>query len=218
VISCRKFAENIGAVFLQSGEIAQRHAERKGTPAGGPAELINVMTFEPEDEPKAVWSSGDVKVSAIRSAHIPGHASYRVDTPAGSVVISGDASNDKPAPPRPYSTSDQVERLAKDADVLVHATTHPNMGPEKGGGMPAPIFYRQSTATDVGAMAKRAGVKIYMTTHLTPSLGEVDRIDKWKITGAPLNAADFRKAVEEGGFTGTTIVGTDLANIRLPAK
>ncbi|MGV3634843.1 MAG: hypothetical protein ACO1NY_10885, partial [Pseudorhodoplanes sp.] len=28
VISCRKFAENIGSVFLQSGEIAQRHAER----------------------------------------------------------------------------------------------------------------------------------------------------------------------------------------------
>jgi ribonuclease Z len=92
------------------------------------------------------------------------------------------------------------------------------MGPEKGGGMPAPIFYRQSTAIDVGAMAKRAGIRIYMLTHLTPSLGEVDRIDKWKIPGAPLTAADFRKAVEEGGFTGTIIVGTDLASVRLPAR
>ena len=36
-------------------------------------------------------SAGDVKVSAIRSTHIAGHASYRVDTPAGSVVIGGDA-------------------------------------------------------------------------------------------------------------------------------
>ncbi|MGV3633157.1 MAG: MBL fold metallo-hydrolase, partial [Pseudorhodoplanes sp.] len=188
------------------------------TPPGGPAELLNVINFDPADEPKLVWSSGDVRVSAIKSAHVPGHASYRVDTPAGSVVISGDASNDKPSPPRAYSTSDQVERLARGADILVHASTHPNMGPEKGGGMPAPIFYRQSTVTDVGAMAQRAGVKVYMMTHLTPSLGEVDRIDKWKIPGAPLTEADFRKAAEEGGFTGMIVVGADLASVRLPAK
>ena len=84
--------------------------------------------------------------------------------------------------------------------------------------MPAPIFYRQSTVSDVGAMAQRAGVKIYMMTHLTPSLGEVDRIDKWKIPGAPLTETDFRKAAEEGGFTGTIVVGADLASVRLPAK
>ena len=46
---------------------------------------------------------GDVKVSAIRSTHIPGHASYRVDTPAGSVVIGGDATNDVLTPPRSHS-------------------------------------------------------------------------------------------------------------------
>jgi ribonuclease Z len=92
------------------------------------------------------------------------------------------------------------------------------MGPEKGGGMPPPIFYRQSTATDIGAMAQRAGVKIYMLTHLTPSLGEVDRIDRWKIAGAPLTEADFRKVVEDGGFAGKIIVGTDLMSVRLPVK
>lgn len=218
VISCKKFAEHIGDVFIQSGEIAQRHSERKDTPAGGPAELINLMTFESADEPKVVWSSGDVKVSAIKSAHMAGHASFRVDTPAGSVVISGDASNDKQQPPRPYSTSDQVERLSQGADILVHATTHPNMGPEKGGGMPPFVFYRQSIATDIGAMAQRAGVKYYMLTHLTPSLGEVDRIDRWKIAGAPLSDADFQRAVEEGGFTGKIIVGHDLTSLRLPTK
>lgn len=218
IISCRKFTEHIGDVFIHSGEIAQRHSERKETPAGGPAELINVITFAPSDDPQIVWSAGDVKVRAIKSAHMPGHVSFRVDTPAGSVVIAGDASNDKSLPPRPYSTSDQVEKLAKGADILVHATTHPNMGPEKGGGMPPPIFYRQSTATDIGAMAHRVGIKYYMLTHLTPSLGEVDRIDRWKISGAPLTEADFRKAVEEGGFTGKTIVGVDLTNLRLPPK
>jgi hypothetical protein len=67
--------------------------------AGGPAELIHLMTFEPKNEPQVVWTFDEVKVSAVRSTHSPGHASYRVDTPAGSVVIGGDAGNDKFAPP-----------------------------------------------------------------------------------------------------------------------
>ena len=66
-----------------------------------------------------------MSVSAIRSTHIPGHASYRVDTPAGSVVIGGDAGNDVQDPQfppvRPYSTSDQVEALANGADVIVNS-------------------------------------------------------------------------------------------------
>ena len=138
---------------------------------GGPAELVNLLTFEPKDEPQQVWSSGDVKVSAIRSTHVPGHASYRVDTPAGSVVIGGDAGNDKPAPPRPTSTSDQVEKLAQGVDIIVHSTMHPVMGPDKDSGMPPPIFYRQSSATDLGSMAQRAGAKYLVLTHLGPPVG-----------------------------------------------
>lgn len=95
-----------------------------------------MITFDPKDEPKVVWSSGDVKVLAIWSTHIAGHASYRVDTPAGSVVIGGDASNDVTAPPRAHSTSDQVEKLAQGADVIVHSTMHPILGPDKGSGFP----------------------------------------------------------------------------------
>jgi ribonuclease Z len=56
-----------------------------------------------KDEPQVIWSSGNVKVLAIRSTHIAGHASYRVDTPAGSVVIGGDASNDVTALLRAHS-------------------------------------------------------------------------------------------------------------------
>ena len=86
-ISCGKFATHIADAYLKSGEIAQRHSEDKTRPEGGPAALINTVAFEPKDEPQQVWTSGDVKVSAIRSTHIAGHASYRVDTPAGSVVM-----------------------------------------------------------------------------------------------------------------------------------
>jgi ribonuclease Z len=215
--SCRKFVMHIGDAFLQSGEIAQRRSEDNTRLAGGPADLTNVITFEPQNEPQVVWSSGDVKVSAIRSTHIAGHASYRMDTPAGSVVIGGDAGNDVLAPPRTSSTSDEVEKLAKGVDIIVHSTMHPVMGPDRDSGMPPAIFYRQSGTTDLGAMAKRVGAKHLMLTHLGPPIGAV-RQGPWKIPGGPLTEADYRKAVQASGFTGNTIVGVDLATLRLPTK
>jgi ribonuclease Z len=215
--SCRKYVTHIADAFLQSGEIAERRSEDKARLAGGPADLANVITFEPKDEPQVVWSSGDVKVSAIRSTHTAGHASYRVDTPAGSVVIGGDAANDKLAPPRAHSTSDQVERLAQGVDIIVHSTIHPALGPDRGSGFPPPSFYRLSLTTDLGAMAKRVAAKYLVLTHLAPSLGAAIH-NRWKVPGGPLTEADYRKAVEAGGFTGTTIVGTDLATLRLPVQ
>jgi ribonuclease Z len=216
-MSCRKFTAHVADVFIQSGEIAQRRAEDETRLPGGPADLANVITFDPKDEPQSVWSSGDVKVSAVRSTHIAGHASYRVDTPAGSVVIGGDAGNDVMAPPRPTSTSDQVERLAKGADIIVHSTMHPAMAPDKDSGMPPPVYYRQSATADLGAMAKRTGAKVLMLTHLAPQVGAM-RHGPYKIPGGPLTEADYRTVVEASGFTGTIVVGTDLATVRLPAK
>ena len=215
--SCRKYVTHIADAFLQSGEIAQRRSEDNARLAGGPAELANVITFDPKDEPQVVWSSGDVKVSAIRSTHTAGHASYRVDTPAGSVVIGGDAGNDVLKPPRASSTSDQVEKLAKGVDIIVHSAFHPVLGPDRDSGFPPLSYYRQSLASDLGAMAKRVGAKHLMLTHLGPSLGAVIH-NRWKVPGGPLTQSDYRKAVEAGGFTGNTIVGTDLATLRLPAK
>ncbi|HZT90400.1 MAG TPA: hypothetical protein VFA12_20835 [Stellaceae bacterium] len=215
--SCQKYVAHIADAFIQSGEIADRRSEDGARLAGGPAELANLITFEPKDEPQTVWSSGAVKVSAIRSTHIAGHVSYRVDTPAGSVVIGGDASNDKPAPPRAHSTSDQVERLARGADVIVHSTIHPVLGPDRGSGFPLQAYYRQSTAGDLGAMAQRVGAKYLMLTHLAPSLGAA-RHNRWNVPGGALTEADYRAAVELGGFTGITIVGKDLASLRLPSK
>ena len=215
--SCRNFVAHIGDAFLQSGEVAERRSEDTARLPGGPADLANVLTFEPTEEPQVVWSNDGVKVSAIRSTHIAGHASYRVDTPAGSVVIGGDASNDLAAPPRAHSTSDQVERLATGADIIVHSTIHPILGPDRGSGFPAQSFYRQSLASDLGAMAKRAGAKYLMLTHLAPALGTA-RHNRWNVPGGALTQADYRSAVEASGFTGTTIVGTDLAALRLPPK
>jgi ribonuclease Z len=216
-LSCKKFAAHIGDTLIQSGEIAQRVSEDKTRPPGGPAELTNIITFEAKDEPKIVWASGDMKVSAIRSTHMPGHASYRVDTPAGSVVIGGDAGNDTVSPPRSSSTSDQVEKLAKGVDIIVHSAIHPIMAPDKGSGFPAPVYYRQSTASDLGAMAQRAGAKHLVLTHLIPPLG-AGRLGRYEIPGVLLTEADYRKPVEDSGFKGNIVVGTDLASVRLPSK
>jgi ribonuclease Z len=216
-ISCSKFTAHVADAFIQSGEIAQRHSEFKERTASGPAGLINTINFPPTDEPQVVWSSGEVKVSAIRSTHIAGHASYRVDTPAGSVVIGGDAGNDVPAPPRSSSTSDQVEKLAQGADIIVHSAIHPVMAPGKGSGLPPYAYFRQSSVPDLAAMARRAGAKHLMLTHLIPPLGAEQQYPS-KVPGGPLSETDYRRAAEEGGFTGNIIVGTDLASLRLPMK
>ena len=213
-ISCSAFAKYIGAALIQSGEMAQRLAENPNRLPGGPAELLNVMTFGPSQEPQEVWSNGGVTVSAISSRHVPGHASYRVDTPAGSVVIGGDAGNDMPAPPRETSTSAQVELLAQGADIVVHSVIHPVMGPEGGTQFPPPIYFRQSTAKDLGAMSQRAGIGTLMLTHLIPPLG-APRQGRFELPDGGLTETDYSDAVIDGGYTGNVVVGTDLAKLRL---
>ncbi|MEP5762146.1 MAG: hypothetical protein ABJ327_23115 [Litoreibacter sp.] len=217
VLSCAGFAEHIGDSYIQSGEIAQRLAENNDRLAGGPAELFNIMTFEKPENATEVWRKDDVVVTAITSRHVPGHTSYRVDTPAGSVVIGGDAGNDKPKPPRDNSTSANVESLAQGADILVHSTVHPVMGPDGDSGFPPPIFYRQSTAPDLGALAERAGVANLMYTHLIPPLN-ASRQGPFKIPGGGLSEADYEAAAREGGYSGNVVVGTDLVTLRLVAE
>lgn len=213
-LSCKSYASHIGDALIASGEMDQRISENPKRLAGGPAELINIVTFDVDATPEPVWQSGDVTVHATTSRHIAGHASYRVDTPAGSVVIGGDAGNDAPKPPRSSSTSEQVEALAKGADVIVHSTIHPIMGPDHESGFPPPIFFRQSTATDLGAMASRANAKHLMLTHLIPPM-DAARQGPYPIPGGALSEDDYLAAVRKGGFDGNTIVGTDLVTLRL---
>lgn len=214
-VSCSRFVANIAEAYTQSGEISQRETE--GAAKGGPDQMIQVITFPPKDTAKVVWTSGDVKVSAIQSAHSPGHVAFRVDTPAGSVVIGGDAANDVLTPPRKTSTSDQVERLSKGVDIIVHTVASSRLSPEQGSVAPPAVYYGKSNATDLGAMAQRSGAKILMLTHLLPSLGAAS-LGPWPIPGGPMTEADYTQEVVAGGFTGKVVVGTDLTTVRLPAK
>jgi MFS family permease len=151
------------------------------------------------------------------SYFICGYTTYRVDTPAGSVVIGGDAGNDAPKPPRSMSTSAQVEKLAMGADIIVHSAIHPVMGPNGGSGFPPPIYFRQSTATDLGAMATRTGAKHLLLTHLIPPMN-AKKQGPYPIPGGGLSEDDYKNAVIEGGFAGNTVVGIDLVSITLPQQ
>jgi ribonuclease Z len=216
-ISGRKFIEHVADAFIHSGEIAQRHSERADRTAGGPADQLTTMVFDPKETPQVVWSHGDVSVNAVRSTHMAGHVSFRVDTPAGSVVIGGDAVNDRLAPPRLSSTSDQVEMLSQGADIIVHSAIHPIMGPDNGSGMYPHAYYRQPNVSDLGAMAHRTGAKHLILTHLIPPLG-ADRQGPFKVPGGPLTEDAYRQAARDGGFTGDVVVGTDLASVCLAGR
>ena len=118
------------------------------------------MTFEAKDEPQVIWTSGDVKVSAIRSTHIAGHASYRGYSCRKRGGVGGDAGNDKTDPPRSSSTSEQVEKLAHGADVIVHSAIHPVLGPDSASGFPPLLFNRQSAASDTRSDGQACGGEI----------------------------------------------------------
>jgi ribonuclease Z len=203
-ISCRGFVEHTADAHVQSGEILQRHAENEKRDPAGPVSLVRLQTVDvPIEDGTVVWRFGDVSVSAISTTHIAGSLAFRVDSPAGSVVIGGDASNSKPSPPRASSTSESVEALAVGADVLVHSVMHPVFAPGKGSGFKPLTYHRQSNATDLGSMAERAGIRHLVLTHMIPALDAVAH-GPWTVPGGPLGADDFETAVR------------DLTTIRLP--
>lgn len=215
--SCRAFAEHIGDAFVESGEIAQRIAENNKRHPDGPSGLIRFHGVNPsaaDSEAMVVWSSGDVTVKAVTTTHIAGSLAFRVDTPAGSAVIGGDAGNSKSAPPRDTSTSESVEAMAEGADILVHSAMHPAFAPGAGSDFPSLAYYRQSAVFDLGAMSQRAGIEHLVLTHLIPAL-DTDFHGSVEIPGGPLEPRDFEKIAKESGFDGEIYVGKDLLSIRI---
>ncbi|SFC77649.1 Beta-lactamase superfamily domain-containing protein [Polaromonas sp. OV174] len=155
----------------------------------------NVDTAPPM-EPFFVWQDERVKVSATLVPHgkvFPNFA-YRFDTADGSVVFSGDT-----------AVSENLIRLAKGADILVHEVIDPAWVSEIVG--PKPWDARQvalsrqlldahTTPEEVGSVAQRAGVKTLVLSHLVP--GDTPR-ERWL------------KAQEN--FSGKLIIGQDLQQI-----
>ncbi len=156
---------------------------------------VALRTFDPSGGPARVWESDDgaVTVDAVAVHHEPvtGAVAYRVTTPTGVVVISGDT-----------RVCDEVEELSRGADVLVHeACRTTKLADAVAGSSFETIFSYHADTVPLGAMAERAGVPHLLLTHLIPPPADA--------AGADAFATDVR----EGGYTGRLTVGEDLATV-----
>lgn len=216
-LSCRRLVEHTADAFLYAGEITQRYAENNKRHPDGPKGIAVVREVPlplPKEPGVVVWQSGDVVVTGIGTAHIAGSLAFRVDTPAGSAVIGGDAGNSVASPPRESSTSETVEALVEGADVLVHSVVHPVFAPGAGSTFPAPVYYRQSGARDLGSLADRAGIHHLILTHMIPAIG-TETHGPFTVPGGPVSSEDYATAVRDGGFDGEIHVGIDLLTVRM---
>lgn len=158
---------------------------------------MNITSFAPSPRPKEVWRSndGDVIVEAVAVHHEPvmDAVAYRVTTPDGVVVISGDT-----------RVCDEVFELARHADVLVHEVCRTQALAESIKGTPfEQIFDYHSDSVVLGEFAQRYNIKHVLLTHLIPSPRSEE------------DAAKFEGDLRRGGYNGLVTVGKDLATIKI---
>lgn len=170
-----------------------------GLDAAGPDRVA------PDMEPVLVAEDDGVRVTAVLVRHAPVFPAfaYRLDTDAGSVVVSGDTA---PCP--------NLVRLARGADILVHEVyDDADERDREGGEEPAGEDERHEAArrhhhlttshtglSQVGAVAADAGVRRLVLTHFVPG-DDVLPDDHW-VKGVT-------------GFDGEVVVGRDLLEIAL---
>jgi len=158
------------------------------------APLVHVHEIR---ENGVVMSDGNVKVTAALVDHPPVTPAfgYRFDAPDRSIVISGDT-----------SPSDNLVRLARRADVLVHSVMYPQAIDRLVGRVPnaaslkASILAHQTAAEDAGRIAQAAGVKTLVLSHLVPA-DDPQVTDRMWVEAA------------QSGFRGKVILGRDLLEI-----
>ena len=145
----------------------------------------------------AVMADDNVKVTAALVDHppvVPAFA-YRFDARDRSIVISGDT-----------APSDNLIRLARGADVLVHSVMYPAAIDRLVGSVPnattlkASILAHQTSAEDAGRIAQAAGVKILVLSHFVPPDDPLVTERDW------IEAAQAR-------FRGKVVLGRDLLEI-----
>lgn len=153
--------------------------------------VVNVSAFQAASSPAIVWKQDDVSVSSVRVHHgnVEPSVAYRVETADGVVVISGDT-----------VVCSEMEQLAVGADALVHSVLRSPPGDRDG----RPAIHADSV--QLGAMARRIGVRTLMLTHLLPPPHD----------DSDLNA--FVADAREGGFEGEVVIGPDLTSAELGSR
>jgi ribonuclease Z len=171
------------------------HVRREHT--GAPDPRFDAQSFVPTFSPAEVWRSADgtVVVEAVAVHHEPVEAAvaYRITTPNGVVVVSGDT-----------RACDEVFSMAAGCDVLVHeACRKQSMIDSIRGTVFETIFDYHADSVEVGELAEKYNVKHLVLTHLIPQPRTEDDERKFE--------ADARA----GGYTGQVTVGKDLFTVTL---
>ena len=141
-----------------------------------------------------VMSDDNVTVTAALVDHPPvvPALGYRFDARDRSIVISGDT-----------SPSQNLVKLARGADVLVHSVMYPPAIDRlvrrvpNAAALKASILAHQTSAEDAGRVAQAAGVKTLVLSHFVPP-DDPDVTDAMWIDAA------------KSHFRGTVILGKDL--------
>ncbi len=176
---------------LNSYDINIRMADEHRVP---PVPLLTVHEFH---KGGLVMQDENVEVTAALVNHppvVPSFA-YRFDTAERSIVISGDT-----------TPCDNLIKLAQGADVLVHEVIHKPSLAKLVARVPNAdkllehIVASHTTHDDVGKVAKAAGVKTLVLSHIVPS-DDASVTDEIWIEGVRPH------------FDGKVIVGKDLMEI-----
>lgn len=188
-----RFLERMMDPWVDDLQVRREHVGREDGPEP------EVHGFEVGAGPTVVWSRDElgVRVTACAVHHEPvtPAVAYRVDTPDGAVVISGDT-----------IVCDEVAELATGADVLVHEAFRRDALRPFFAARPhlEHIAAYHADTVELGAMAERIGVPRLVLTHLIPA-------------PAPgfVTEADFVDDVRRGGYTGDVIVAVDLTTVQV---
>jgi ribonuclease Z len=171
-------------------EVRDLHTGRGTRPAP------EVIPFEVTATPATVWTAGDVAVDAgpVRHEPVRPAVGYRVRSPDGVVVITGDT-----------LVCDEVATLAAGADVLVYEAMRFEVIEQLPAGRRFVLDYHADTRL-IGRQAADLGVRTLVLTHLIPE---------------PRDESDRRRYVDDvrgGGYTGELIVADDLTTVTLERR
>lgn len=163
-------------------EVRAAHANRSSRPH------VELVSFAAPPEPVEVWRRGDVVVSACQVRHEPvvDAVGYRIDTPDGSVAISGDT-----------RVCAEVAALADGVDVLVYEAMRFSFYDD----LPEHRHYVMDYHADtklIGAQAAELNVPKLVLTHMIPP---------------PANDAERQLYIDEirsGGYQGDVVVADDM--------
>lgn len=172
-------------------ELRHSHGNRTERPR------VDVRGFDVADgTAQEVFRTGDVRVEAVRVRHEPvtPAVGYRITTPSGTVVISGDT-----------RVCQEIEQASAGVDVLVHEVVRKEalerLGRPKAWLDAIPEYHADSV--DLGRLAAAAGVGHLVLTHLLP---------------APLTPEDedaYVADIRQGGYDGPVTVAKDLDTVKV---